>query len=138
MGLRKILDDMEPHFHKGGKYENWYALYEAVDTVFYRPSDVTKTTSHVRDGIDLKRMMITVWMCTFPAMFFGMHSVGMQANTIMMDLGLTQIGNWRDLFIGSFDPTSTIDNIWHGALYFLPIYLVTFVVGGFWEVLFAM
>jgi Na+-transporting NADH:ubiquinone oxidoreductase subunit B len=138
MGLRKILDDMEPHFHKGGKYENWYALYEAVDTVFYRPSDVTKTTSHVRDGIDLKRMMITVWMCTFPAMFFGMHSVGMQANTIMMDLGLTQIGNWRDLFIDGFDPTSTINNIWHGALYFLPIYLVTFVVGGFWEVLFAM
>ncbi|GAA5317210.1 MAG: NADH:ubiquinone reductase (Na(+)-transporting) subunit B [Candidatus Pelagadaptatus aseana] len=138
MGLRKILDDMEPHFHKGGKYESWYALYEAVDTVFYRPSDVTKTTSHVRDGIDLKRMMITVWMCTFPAMFYGMYNVGMQANTIMVDLGLTQIGNWRDLFIGSFDPASTFDNIWHGALYFLPIYAVTFVVGGFWEVLFAM
>jgi Na+-transporting NADH:ubiquinone oxidoreductase subunit B len=138
MGLRKILDDMEPHFHKGGKYESWYALYEAVDTVFYRPSDVTKTTSHVRDGIDLKRMMITVWLCTFPAMFFGMHSVGLQANTIMADLGLTQIGNWRDMFIGGFDPASTFDNILHGALYFLPIYAVTFIVGGFWEVLFAM
>ena len=41
--LRKILDDMEPHFHEGGKYQNWYALYEAADTIFYSPSDCTKT-----------------------------------------------------------------------------------------------
>lgn len=34
MSLRNILDKMEPHFHKGGKYENWYALYEAADTIF--------------------------------------------------------------------------------------------------------
>jgi len=138
MGLRNYLDSIEPHFHKGGKYESWYALFEAADTIFYRPADVTKTTSHVRDGIDLKRMMITVWMCTFPAMLYGMYNVGWQANTIMADLGLNAIGNWRDLFIGSFDAGSVVDNMLHGALYFLPIYLVTFVVGGFWEVLFAM
>lgn len=69
MSLRGILDDLEPHFHKGGKWEKWYSLYEAVDTIFYSPPAVTKTTAHVRDGIDLKRIMITVWMCTFPAMF---------------------------------------------------------------------
>jgi len=136
--LRNYLDSIEPHFHKGGKYESWYALFEAADTIFYRPADVTKTTSHVRDGIDLKRMMITVWMCTFPAMLYGMYNVGWQANTIMADLGLNAIGNWRDLFIGSFDAGSIVDNMLHGALYFLPVYLVTFVVGGFWEVLFAM
>jgi Na+-transporting NADH:ubiquinone oxidoreductase subunit B len=128
---------MEPHFHKGGKYEKWYALYEAVDTGLFRPNDVTKTSSHVRDGIDLKRIMITVWVCTFPAMFFGMYNVGWQANTAMADLGLTEIGNWRDVFIASFDANSWFDNILHGALYFLPIYAVTFIVGGFWEVLFA-
>lgn len=141
MGLRKILDDMEPHFHKGGKYESWYALYEAVDTVFYRPSDVTKTTSHVRDGIDLKRMMITVWLCTFPAMFYGMYNLGWQANTIMADLGIAAVEGWRggliELFAG-YDANSIWDNFWHGAAYFLPIYLTVFVVGGFWEVLFAM
>ena len=138
MSLRKILDDLEPHFHKGGKYESWYALYEAIDTVFYRPGSVTKTTAHVRDGVDLKRIMITVWMCTFPAMFYGMYNIGFQANTEMAALGLTEIGNWRDFFISSFDPSSVLACFWHGALYFLPIYAVTFVVGGFWEVLFAM
>lgn len=137
MGLRSFLDKIEPHFHKGGKYQNFYALFEALDTGLFRPNDVTKTTSHVRDGIDLKRIMITVWICTFPAMFFGMYNVGWQANTIMADLGLTQTGTWRDMFIAGFAATSWIDNLWHGALYFLPIYLVTFAVGGFWEVLFA-
>ena len=138
MSLRKFLDDIEPHFHKGGKYENWYALFEAVDTGLYKPNDVTKTTAHVRDGIDLKRIMITVWVCTFPAMFAGMYNVGWQANTIMLDLGLTEIGNWRDYFsFFGFDPNNWLANLWHGALYFLPIYAVTFIVGGFWEVLFA-
>jgi Na+-transporting NADH:ubiquinone oxidoreductase subunit B len=141
MNLRSILDSMEPHFHKGGKYESWYALYEAVDTVFYRPSDVTKTTSHVRDGIDLKRMMITVWLCTFPAMFYGMYNVGFQANTIMADLGLAAVEGWRggiiDLLAG-YNASSIWDNMIHGAAYFLPLYAVVFVVGGFWEVLFAM
>ena len=76
MGIRAFLDKIEHHFEKGGKYEKWYALYEAADTFLYRPGSVTKTTAHVRDGIDLKRMMITVWLCTFPAMFFGMWNTG--------------------------------------------------------------
>lgn len=141
MSIRKIFEDLEPHFHKGGRFENWYALYEAVDTGLFRPSDVTKTTSHVRDGIDLKRIMITVWMCTFPAMFYGMYNVGWQANTIMADMGIASVEGWRGGLIGLFagyDANSIWDNLWHGAAYFLPIYMVTFVVGGFWEVLFAM
>ena len=141
MNLRSIFDNMEPHFHKGGKYESWYALYEAVDTVFYRPSSVTRTTSHVRDGIDLKRIMITMWLCTFPAMFYGMYNLGFQANTIMAELGLGAVEGWHGTIIellASYDPNSVWDNFWHGAAYFLPIYAVTFVVGGFWEVLFAI
>jgi len=140
MSLRNILDKMEPHFHKGGKYENWYALYEAADTIFYTPGQVTKTAAHVRDAVDLKRMMILVWMCTFPAVFFGLYNVGLQANTAI-DGGLAAIEGWRTGLAGvftSFDPNSVWDNIIHGAMYWLPIYIVTFVVGGFWEVLFAM
>ena len=141
MSLRKILDDMEPHFHKGGKWESWYALYEAVDTVFYKPSDTTKTTSHVRDGIDLKRMMITVWLCAFPAMFFGMYNTGFQANTILADMGMGGVEGWRGAIaamLTAHDAGSIWDNMILGALYFLPVYLTVFVVGAFWEVLFAM
>ena len=142
MGMRDFLDKIEHNFEKGGKYEKWYALYEAVDTFFYRPGSVTRTTAHVRDGIDLKRMMITVWLCTFPAMFFGMWNVGHQANLVFAqspELLAAQDG-WRFSLIGSlagFDPNSLWDCFIQGAAYFLPIYLVTFIVGGFWEVLFA-
>lgn len=141
MSLRNILDKMEPHFHKGGKYENWYALYEAADTIFYTPGHVTKTAAHVRDAVDLKRMMIMVWMCTFPAVFFGMYNVGLQANTAMAQMGLAEASSWQSAIAGaftSFNPDSLWDNIIHGAAYWLPIYMVTFIVGGFWEVLFAM
>ena len=137
MGLRAIFDKMEHHFEKGGKHEKWYALYEAVDTIFYSPKSVTKTTAHVRDGIDLKRIMITVWMCTFPAMFFGMWNVGFQANTAIA-AGLGSIPtDWHSLFFIGHDPANWLHNIVYGAAYFLPIYAVTFIVGGFWEVVFA-
>lgn len=140
MNLRKMLDSIEPHFHKGGKYEKFYALYEAVDTVFYTPGYVTKSNAHVRDGIDLKRMMITVWLCTFPVIFFGIYNLGLQANTAMASVGMTEVEGLRGSIIAAlagFDPTSMWDNVIHGAAYWLPIYLVVFVVGGFWEVLFA-
>ena len=138
--IRNLLDKVEPHFHKGGKWESWYALYEAVDTALFKPSDVTKNSSHVRDSIDLKRVMITVWMATFPTMFFGMWNVGFQANTIMLEMGMLAQEGGRGIFIAmlaGYDPTSIWDNLVHGAAYFLPIYMVTFIVGGFWEVLFA-
>ncbi|WP_114416380.1 NADH:ubiquinone reductase (Na(+)-transporting) subunit B [Marinospirillum perlucidum] len=142
MSIRKILDAMEPHFHKGGKFESWYALYEAVDTIFYTPPSVAKTTAFVRDGVDLKRIMITVWFCTFPAMFFGMWNAGYQAN-MAIDAGYGSLGGLRESFVqllgaGAYDPDSIWDNLVHGATYFIPIYAVTFIVGGFWEVLFAM
>lgn len=140
MGLRTILDNMAPHFHKGGKHEKWYSLYEAADTIFYKPSDVTKTTSHVRDGIDLKRIMITVWLCTFPAMFYGMYNLGFQANTVMASMGIAEVEGWRGALISLFagyDANNWWDCFWHGAAYFLPLYAVIFIVGGFWEVLFA-
>ncbi len=141
MSLRKILDQMAPLFTKGGKYEKWYPLYEAVDTIFYMPSRVTTSASHVRDGVDLKRIMITVWACTFPAMFFGMWNLGFQANTFIAANGLAGSGDWHQIFIGllaGHDPNSLWDNFWYGFCYFVPIYAVVFIVGGFWEVLFSI
>ena len=138
--MRKLLDKIEPNFKKGGKWEGWYALFEAIDTGLFKPSDVTKNSSHVRDNIDLKRVMITVWLATFPTMLFGMWNIGFQANNIMADIGMMSQEGVRGLFIGllaGYDANSIWDNMIHGAAYFIPIYATTFIVGGFWEVLFA-
>ena len=141
MGLRSTLDKLEPQFKPGGRYENWYALYEAADTIFYSPNHVTRSSAHVRDGVDLKRIMITVWLATFPAMFYGMWNLGFQANGAMETLGVASIEGWRGgvmSALAGYDADSLWSCFLYGALHFLPLYLVTFVVGGFWEVLFAM
>jgi Na+-transporting NADH:ubiquinone oxidoreductase subunit B len=140
MGLRSILDSAAPHFEKGGRFQKMYPLYEAVDTGLFSPPNVTNNTSHVRDGIDLKRIMITVWACTFPAMFFGMYNIGLQANLAIAG-DATLIEGWREILIqlvgAGHDAGSIFDNIAFGAAYFIPVYAVIFLVGGFWEVLFA-
>ena len=140
MGLKSFIESLEPHFTKGGKFEKMYPLYEAIDTGLYSPPNVTNNTAHVRDGIDLKRIMITVWLCCFPAMFFGMWNLGFQANNALDGMDLAEIEGWRGAIISmlaGYDANSIWDNLIFGATYFLPIYAVTFIVGGFWEVLFA-
>lgn len=123
-------------------------MYEAFATIFYTPGNVNRGITHVRDSIDLKRIMILVWLATFPAMFWGMYNVGHQA---MMGLTVTYSGaeltsiidsSWRlSWAFGSAD--AIVSSGWGsqmflGALYFLPVYATVFVVGGFWEVLFAV
>lgn len=140
MGLRQIFEKNAHYFEKGGKYEKFYALYEALDSGFFKPKDVTQGASHVRDAIDLKRIMILVWLSTFPVMFFGMYNVGLQGNLAMAAHNIDSLANWHGSIISLFaghDASSVWDNLVYGAVYFLPIYAVTFIVGGFWEVLFA-
>ena len=139
MGLRRILDDMEHHFQEGGRFQSYYAVYEVFDTFFYTPSAVTKATAHVRDGVDLKRIMITVWLATFPAIFYGMYNLGFQANDVIA--AGAQVEGWRGFLIealGGYDSTSIWDCFWYGAVFFLPIYATTFLVGISWEILFAV
>lgn len=141
MGLKAFFERIEPQFEKGGKYEKFYALFEAAYTIFYTPGHVNKGQTHVRDNLDLKRMMITVWACTFPAMFFGMYNVGLQAQEALI-AGFGTPDVWQVSLFGLFGTELTANSgiaalMWYGACFFLPIYLVTFAVGGIWEVLFA-
>jgi Na+-transporting NADH:ubiquinone oxidoreductase subunit B len=140
VGLRKILDNLERHFQEGGRFQNYYALYEVFDTFLYAPASVTNSTAHVRDGVDLKRIMITVWLAAFPAMFYGMYNLGFQANTVLA-AGAGSVTDWHgvvvSLLAGS-DPGNLWDCFWFGAVYFIPIYAVTFLVGISWEILFAI
>ena len=141
-GLRRFLDRQERHFMRGGKLEKYGALYEMVDTFLFSPSAVTRRAPHVRDAIDLKRVMIFVWVAVLPCAFMGMFNVGYQANSVMANLGMEQIEGVRGSILAAFgggnDPQSWWDNLLLGASYWLPIYLVTFIVGGIWEVIFAV
>ena len=140
MGLKAYLEKIEPNFEPGGKYEKWYALYEAAATIFYTPGMVNKAGTHVRDSIDLKRIMIMVWIATFPAMFFGMYNIGLQAQEAIAGGAILPDAWQAGLFTalgGNLEGAGGLGLFFYGACFWLPIYAVTFAVGGFWEVLFA-
>ncbi len=138
--VRAFLDKIHPLFAKGGRYEILYPLYEMVDTFLYSPADSTPDPVQVRDAIDLKRVMVYVWLATFPVVFIAMYNTGYQANQAMEALGLETIANWRGPIMDwlGYNPSNPLSCLMHGALYFLPVYIVTFVVGGIWEVIFSV
>jgi Na+-transporting NADH:ubiquinone oxidoreductase subunit B len=139
--LRKSLDRLEPLFTRGGRFEKFHALFEMVDTLFFSPPDVTHGSPHVRDALDLKRVMILVVFAAIPCVLVGMWNTGFQANTALATLGIESISGWRGNVIAllgaAYDAGSVYDNMLHGLLYFLPIYAVTMAAGGFWEILFS-
>lgn len=138
MGLRAFFDRIEPSFTKGGKYERFFPLYEMVESFIYTPKTVTTVAPHARSYVDMKRIMTYVVLATIPCILFGLYNTGLQTNLAIADLGAS---GWRASiieFLGiGFDPSSIFANMFHGALFFLPIYITTLVVGGIWEVLFA-
>jgi len=139
--LRDMLNNVEPLLVKGGRFERFHAIYEMIDTLFYSPPDVTRGSPHVRDAIDLKRVMILVVFAATPCALVGMWNAGFQANTAMLTMGIDTMPGWREVVLGllgaGHNPGNAYDNFVLGALYFLPIYAVTMAAGGFWEMLFS-
>lgn len=140
--LRNFLDKQEKHFHKGGKLEKLFPLYEAVDTFLYTPAAPTKEASHIRDVMDLKRMMMMVVIALVPAVLMAFYNTGYQANLGLQQIGASSSHHWQAAVLQwlgfDFDPSNFWSNFIFGGLYFLPVYLITIAVGGFWEVLFAV
>ena len=139
--LRRLLDRMEPLFVHGGRFERFHALFEMVDTLFYSPPDLTRGSPHVRDALDLKRVMIMVVFAVTPCALFGMWNTGFQANSALAALDVATIEGWRGALLpllgAGYDAGSLYDCVMQGFLYFLPIYAVTMAAGGFWEILFS-
>ena len=121
-------------------FEKYYPVFEMVDVFLYSSPETTHTAPHVRDGIDLKRLMMYVVVALIPCILWSWFNTGYQANLALAKLGMAKAG-WRyellaTLNIG-FDAGSILANTAHGFLYFLPIYLTTLIVGGVWETVFA-
>ncbi len=136
-----LLDWHGRLFAKGAKLEKLYPMHEAIDTYFYTPGKVAKGSVHARDAMDLKRMMIAVVAALAGCIFMAMYNTGLQANGAIA-AGHAPIENWRTGLMQAmglaFDPGAFWSCLLHGALYYLPVLIVTFAVGGAWEVLFAV
>ncbi len=98
-------------FERGGKFGFLHSSIDAFDTFLRVPGTVTSKGSHVRDAVDLKRIMIIVVVALIPAALFGMWNVGYQHGLATgQSFGLFQ-------------------NFWYGFLKVLPLYLVAYIVG---------
>ena len=111
---------LEKYFVRGGKLEYFYPIFEMVDTILFATDKQTKSGPHIRDSIDLKRAMTMVIIALIPAVIFGIINTGYQQ---AQALGIER---------------SWIDNLFVGMGYFLPILMVSYAAGGFWEILFAL
>lgn len=119
--LHELFEKQRPAFQKGGKFENFYYLFEAAETFAFTPPTTTPSRgAQVRDAVDLKRLMMTVVVAMIPCLLFGMWNAGYQH--------YTAFGKPHD-FVGEF---------WFGLKYSLPIILVTYTAGGIVEVGFAL
>jgi Na+-transporting NADH:ubiquinone oxidoreductase subunit B len=138
--LEHFFESKKHLFEKGGKFEKFYPIYEAIDTFAFTPDSVTKTTAHVRDNLDLKRTMITVVMAMVPCILWAMYNTGYQAHLVLSS-GNFQASGWRhDLFTALgfvHDPSSVVANLIYGALFLIPVFLVCNITGGLIEVIFA-
>ena len=142
--LRNLFDKSKPLFEGKGRFARFFPLFDVFENLFYSSERKTSGLTHVRDGSDIQRVMVVVWLATFPTMFFGMYNIGYQALTALEAINLAgaeHIKDWHwplvQLFSG-LDPNSILDCIAYGAIYFIPIYLVTFFVGIAWEMVFAV
>lgn len=117
--LRNFLDKQKPHFEKGGKLENFHAMFDSVETLLFVPNKVTSGGAHIRDAVDMKRTMIVVFIAMMPPLLFGMWNIG---NLHYLSNGI---------------PTDLLTNFTYGLLKMLPIIIVSYGVGLGLEILFA-
>lgn len=118
--LRDILDKIAPTFKADGKLEKLYPIFEATNTILFSTDERTHSGPHIRDSVDIKRVMILVVVALIPCYIFGAMNVGYQ-----MAMALGQSSTMQE-------------NLMNGALKILPIIAVAFASGAFWELLFAV
>ena len=110
-GLRNFVDKIKPTFEKGGKLGFLHSTFDAFETFLFVPNTVTRRGAHVRDCVDLKRVMIMVVIALVPAMLFGIWNTGYQHSLAFgLDWGFWNI-------------------VLYGLVKVLPLYIVSYLVG---------
>lgn len=119
--IRRYIDKIKPNVEKGGRFYFLHSTFEAFETFLFVPDTVTRKGSHIRDAMDMKRLMALVVIALVPALLFGMFNVGLQHFLSHAEAG----SSWQDVYhsIGLWPL------FWYGFLKVLPIIVVSYVVG---------
>lgn len=118
--VQRLFDAQRRHFEENGRFHALYPFFESMETVFYAPDRVTRTGPQVRDSLDVKRYMALVIVSLLPLLFFGIYNTGYQS---LSNAGL---------------PVGLAAVVLNGAAIVLPLVAVSYGVGFFWEIVFAV
>ncbi|MBE9467523.1 MAG: NADH:ubiquinone reductase (Na(+)-transporting) subunit B [Bacteroidetes bacterium] len=111
--LRKYIDRIKPNFHEGGKYEKLQSTFEAFEAFLFVPNKTSQIGTHIHDAIDMKRTMAIVVFALLPATLFGIYNIGYQHFVSTSEI--YSVDFWQ-IF-------------WFGFIEFLPLVVVSYVVG---------
>ena len=117
--IHKIFDKLGANFQKGAKFEKFYPLFDATETFFFTPGIASKNVPHVRDSLDLKRFMSIVILALLPCLIFGIYNTGYHSNLACGIENNVKIDFLTGLWI------------------VIPLIIVSYTVGIFWEFIFA-
>lgn len=135
--LEKIVHKQEPKFAKGGKFEKWNPVFESFMTLAFTPSHTTKKGSHIRDGVDLKRTMVTVIFALVPALLFGLYNAG-HWDYVVDNFGMLNEAGERMTRSDFAFMDAFWDKVGRGLIIVLPMIIVSYGVGLTIEFIFAL
>ena len=118
--VRRFFDKTRRHFSPGGRLAKLAFVFEVFEAIFFMPANVTKVRPFVRDFLDAKRYLYLVIIGILPCYAYGVYNTGLQSHLAQ---GLSTAYHWP-VFVT-------------GLKVVVPIVLVTYIVGFFWEALFA-
>lgn len=143
--LRKLLDYPLSLTEPGKPLHKIRPLISANDTFLYEaPVNTPSSGPQIRDAVDVKRWMIIVVIALIPCILAAIWNTGLQSyvfssgNYKLMDEYLSSSTTWNSYweFAAKDNRYLTILSIGLSAL--LPIVLISYVVGGICEAIFAI
>ena len=140
--LRNLIDKQRKLYHqKDSKFHKVWPLFDALETFLFAPDfRAGKKGVHVRDYVDLKRVMNSVILAMVPCLLWAFWNTGAQHFTAVMNMiadGKMAAGDytvgWLQGLLGAPDLTadaiSASDTIIFGLQHMGPLVAVSYGVG---------
>lgn len=146
--LRNLIEKQRKLYHApDSKLHKLWPLFDAFETFLFAPDHRTGTSRvHVRDYVDLKRVMNTVILAMLPCLLWAIWNAGAQhfhAIEALMKAGKvtseTYVHGWlQALFAPNLAAPSGFDNVVFGLQRMLPILITSYGVGLGIEMMFSV
>ena len=118
------------------------AISVLADRFIWSRSMATLGAPHVRDRVNVQRVLNNFVLASLPCWLIGLWNLGEQIHVATAFTGTTELPGWRAAVLAGlglpYDGANLAANFLHGLLYWLPIFLAALLTGAVWEAVFAV